>query len=200
MDCHEKQHKYFQMSEHASVTIALSEEAQEEGEQVEGCETCHGPGSLHVESRGDKSKIIRGDDEATCFTCHLDVKGKFTLQHHHPVPEDRMTCSDCHDLHGSDVRATGGSMLLGQDDKCLKCHKEVRGPFVFEHDAMREGCTVCHSPHGSITDKLLVAGPTITCVRCHIEDEHGEVHHHYACTDCHTKAHGSNNARSSLRY
>jgi hypothetical protein len=50
---------------------------------------------------------------------------------------------------------------------------------------------------------LLVAGPTITCVRCHIENKMGGTHHssnRYSCIDCHTKIHGSNNARSSLRY
>ena len=203
IECHADEHKYFQMSEHASVTIALSAEEQEEGAQAEGCETCHGPGSLHVAGRGDKSKIINAESE-TCFKCHLDVKGKFALQHHHPVTEGRMTCSSCHDMHGSDVRTTGGAMLAGKDDKCFKCHKEVRGPFVFEHEAMREGCSVCHNPHGSINDKLLVAGHTTTCVRCHWEDE---IHHdrypiaiRRDCIDCHTRVHGSNNARSSLRY
>ncbi len=206
--CHENEYKYFQLSEHASVTIALSEEEQEEGDQAEGCETCHGPGSLHVEARGYTNNIIRADAETACFTCHLDIKAKFMLQHHHPVLEGKMFCNDCHDMHGSDVRATGGAMLLStgspmvlrQDEKCFKCHSDLRGPYVFEHEAMREGCVICHNPHGSISDKLLVAGQTITCIRCHIEDRHGQVHHHYACIDCHTKVHGSNNARSSLRY
>ena len=198
-ECHEKEYAYSAMSDHASVTIALSEDEQEEGKQVEGCETCHGPGSLHVAKRGGKNTIDKGNAE-TCFRCHLGVKGRFMLQHHHPVPEGRMLCSDCHNLHGKDVRATGRAMLLGKDERCFKCHKDQRGPFVFEHDAMREGCGVCHSPHGSVSDKLLVAGPTVTCVRCHIEDKHGEVHHHYDCGDCHTKVHGSNNAASSLRY
>jgi len=45
----------------------------------------------------------------------------------------------------------------------------MRGPFVFEHDAMRDGCTACHSPHGSVQDKMLVAGQTTTCLRCHYD-------------------------------
>ncbi len=204
--CHEAESHYFNLTDHASVSVNINDEDAEAG-QAEACEACHGPGSLHVEGMGDKSKIIRADAETACFSCHLDVKGKFMLQHHHPVPEGRMTCSDCHDSHGSDVRATGGKMLLGagllgRDEKCFKCHKEQRGPFVFEHEAMREGCSVCHTPHGSINDKLLVAGPTITCIRCHIEpDATNKVHHGRAnCLDCHTQVHGSNNARSSLRY
>ena len=200
--CHEDEYKYFNLSDHASVSINITDKEAEAG-QAEACETCHGPGSLHLEDPTNKSWIIRANAETACFTCHLNVKGQFMLQHHHPVPERRMFCTDCHDMHGKDVRATGGAMLLGQDERCFKCHKEMRGPFVFEHEARREGCTVCHTSHGSINDKLLVAGPTITCVRCHIENKMGGTHHsseRYNCIDCHTKIHGSNNAKSSLRY
>lgn len=204
VECHEAESAYFNLTDHASVSINITDEEAQAG-QAETCEACHGPGSLHLESMGDASKIIRADAEAACFKCHLDVKGKFMLQHHHPVPEGRMSCSDCHSMHGNDVRATGGASLLGQDEACFKCHKEMRGPFVFEHEALREGCTVCHTPHGSINDKLLVAGQTITCIRCHIESQSGDVHHnadarHTSCIDCHTKIHGSNTAKSSLRH
>ena len=203
--CHEAESRYFKLTDHASVSIDITDEEAEQG-QVEGCESCHGPGSLHAEDEYDKSKIIRADAEIACYSCHLDVKGKFMLQHHHPVPEGQMFCYDCHDMHGSDVRATGGKMLLGagllgRDEKCFKCHKEMRGPFIFEHDAMREGCSVCHTPHGSINDKLLVAGQTITCIRCHIEDKSGDIYHsgRTGCIDCHMTPHGSNIARY-LRY
>ena len=203
-DCHTAESRYFNLTDHASVTIDITEDDAEAGE-VEGCETCHGPGSLHGEDPTDKSKIIRADAETACFSCHLDVKGKFMLQHHHPVLEGRMFCADCHNMHGSDVQATGGKMLLGAgvsglDEKCFKCHKEQRGPFVFEHEAMREGCAVCHTPHGSINDKLLVAGPTITCIRCHIDDKHGAVHHNKDCGSCHTDVHGSNIEHSLTAY
>ncbi len=34
------------------------------------CESCHGPGSLHVEEGGDAEHIVRSPTEATCTTCH----------------------------------------------------------------------------------------------------------------------------------
>lgn len=210
--CHETEGKYFKLSDHSSMAIDITEEDAEAGE-IESCESCHGPGSLHAENYGDKSKIVLGDAE-TCFACHLDIRGKFALQHHHPVSEGLMSCTDCHNMHGKDVRATGGQMLLGENDKCFKCHKEQRGPFVFEHDAMREGCQVCHNPHGSISNKLLVAGQTTTCIRCHwqsgFNDDSGNIgstpHGFFAdigngaeCIDCHTAVHGSNISRSLQR-
>jgi hypothetical protein len=35
------------------------------------CESCHGPGSQHVQGAGDKTKIRRDVDEATCRGCHV---------------------------------------------------------------------------------------------------------------------------------
>lgn len=35
------------------------------------CESCHGPGSAHVEGGGDKTKIRRDVPEARCRECHL---------------------------------------------------------------------------------------------------------------------------------
>ncbi len=210
--CHEREHKYFQLADHASVAIKISEDDAEAG-QAEGCETCHGPGSLHAEEYGDKTLIVRSDPE-TCFSCHLNIKGKFMLQHHHPVREGIMTCSDCHSMHGRDVRATGRQLLLGSDEKCFKCHKDQKGPWVFVHDAMRDGCSSCHNPHGSINDKLLVAGQSTTCIRCHWQPgfnssqarvgafSHGfiaAIGNGAECVDCHAAPHGSNISRSLRR-
>lgn len=208
-DCHLTQQQYFKLNVHSSVAISITDEEAEAG-QSEACETCHGPGSLHVENRGRISgDILKGDSEA-CYSCHPEVKAKFSLQHHHPVPEGRMGCPDCHTMHGKDVKATGGAMLLEQNETCFNCHKDKKGPFVFEHDAIREGCRSCHDPHGTINDKLLTAGQKITCLRCHWEsgfntssaDIGGHAHSSHNigagqdCIDCHNAIHGSNVWRS----
>lgn len=213
--CHQQQHQYFNLSEHAGVSLLMEDECGGKI-YVESCETCHGPGSLHVQGGGDKSQIVRANPE-TCFACHIDIKGKFSLQYHHPVPEGRMVCSDCHNLHGNDVhtniQAIGQVTLQDKDEICFKCHKAQRGPFAFEHEALRDGCTICHDPHGSIVDRLLVAGPTTLCLSCHFEPDlnsqcrFGGVNHGNfpngtgvtSCLDCHTRVHGSNNANTSLR-
>lgn len=202
--CHADQAKRYQLTSHFGTSI-------EEGEEFvgEACESCHGAGSLHVEADGDPSKIVRYSADR-CFTCHVDIKGKFQLQHHHPVPEKWITCTDCHDPHGEDVKASSAVSVLRPGENCFRCHKEQKGPFVFEHDPMRDGCEVCHDPHGSPFDKMLVADQTVVCIRCHWEPAtnlasgdiggipHGGGGGNYdigrgeECLDHHRAPHGSN--------
>jgi predicted CXXCH cytochrome family protein len=103
--------------------------------------------------------------------------------------------------------------VLGQHNApCDQCHTEQSKPFVFEHEALRESCTICHSPHGSINDKLLVASDSNLCLRCHAQvtaegaiELGGQGHDTRLAqgpcwsAGCHTAIHGSN-INSSLRY
>jgi len=141
-----------------------------------GCESCHGPGSLHVASGGTARTIINpGKSPETCFQCHLDKRSQFDLPSHHPVLEGKMTCSDCHDPHKGSVIANGGegggTDLQSSNETCTKCHIAQAGPFVFEHEAMREGCTTCHNPHGSVNARLLIARNQPLCLRCHYQQQ-----------------------------
>src|SRR6185369_3549955 len=93
--------------------------------------------------------------ETVCYSCHLDIRGKFALPSHHPVPEGKMSCIVCHPPHKGSAIAGGSTALLAQEENCLQCHQAQRGPYVFEHEAMREGCTTCDTAHGSVNAKLL---------------------------------------------
>ena len=119
---------------------------------------------------------------------------------HHRVNEGLIKCSDCHDAHGTftanNVRSTADMNLV-----CTKCHAEARGPFVFEHAAVKgEGCTGCHTPHGSQNPRLLnVANINQLCNQCNSPVSAGTVHGMNAgspdrppCINCHTMIHGSN--------
>lgn len=198
--CHNDIAKSHQHSSHARIV----------GEGPEGmdisCESCHGPGSLHVEAGGGRNignLIIPSKDPSTCFSCHTDKKMEFALQYHHPVPEGRMSCADCHSAHGE--KPTPRS-ARDQNELCLKCHQQIKGPWVFEHLAMRDGCLTCHAPHGSITTRLLTERNFNSCLKCHYSASQFQRIGHYAhrratnvstmeganCTGCHRSIHGSN--------
>ncbi len=170
------------------------------------CESCHGAGSLHVEAGGGRGVggITKpSKDPAACYSCHTDKKMEFALQYHHPVPEGRMSCADCHSAHGE--KPTPRS-TRDQNELCLKCHQQIKGPWVFEHLAMRDGCLTCHAPHGSITTRLLTERDFNLCLKCHFSASQYQRLGHYAhrraynpsamaganCTGCHRSVHGSN--------
>jgi DmsE family decaheme c-type cytochrome len=99
----------------------------------------------------------------------MDKKAEFQLPSHHPVLEGKMGCADCHSAHGEEVKPWSMTSLKDVNEACFKCHKEQRGPFVFEHEAVREGCTTCHKVHGSINDKMLILRDANLCLRCHTQ-------------------------------
>ena len=174
-------------------------------EHEEGCQSCHGPGSLHIESGGEKSKIIAGNP-ALCYTCHQRVRSEFSLQYQHPVSTDRIGCNDCHSMHSPEQTGT----MLVSNETCYKCHQEQRGPWVFEHEPVEhDGCNACHDPHGSINARLLKERDYNLCVKCHYSTQFQSIGHYAhrralnpqtldpsgklsTCSGCHRGVHGSN--------
>ena len=206
-DCHAGYVRTFPASPHARVHFEAAP-----GTGQSGCESCHGPGSKHVEVGGGRGRFIvnPGRDPAVCFECHLETHAEFNLPQHHPVLEGRMNCVQCHDPHGADIfKPAGGLAMARLDENCAQCHREQTRPFVFVHEALREGCTTCHSPHGSINSKMLVDSDPTLCMRCHAQVQSpgvggGEIYigklphraklQQGACwaAGCHTAVHGSN--------
>ncbi len=140
------------------------------------------------------------EEPRVCYRCHTRIAGLFNMPFHHPVPEGKMLCSACHDVHGSE-----SDKLLKQPTvnlTCYKCHSSKQGPFVYEHPPVTENCMICHNPHGTVVKELLKQPPTFLCLRCH--SGHNGSHHvklvqipsHQAafytdCTQCHHQIHGS---------
>jgi predicted CXXCH cytochrome family protein len=182
--CHEEIYRSFRTADHARLI------AQGKNGLDAGCESCHGPCSLHEDSGGDvkppysftagrpQPEALSGRFpleparaiENACYQCHMDVRGQFNLPNHHPVPEGRMTCIQCHPPHKGIAHAGGSTQLLSQEENCFQCHPSQQGPFVFEHEALREGCTTCHSPHGSVNVKLLTERNANLCLKCHFQE------------------------------
>jgi DmsE family decaheme c-type cytochrome len=187
LGCHAAAHPDFERSPHAKADV--------------GCTSCH---SVHASK---EETLLKAPQPTLCFQCHSDTKPAFDMPFHHKVNEGLIKCADCHDVHGSfgnnNLRST-----VDQNAICTKCHTETRGPYVYEHAAVKaEGCLGCHTPHGSQNARLLNM-PSINtlCNQCHSRVANATVHGMGAgsdelapCTSCHTYIHGSNMNAAFLR-
>jgi len=153
---------------------------------------------LPEEKRWLSSSLLKKSQPELCYGCHGNIQAQFALPAHHRVPEGAMKCTDCHNTHGTSNRAT---LRKTGWETCVNCHVEKRGPFVFEHSAVKvEGCTACHSPHGSVNKMLLSRREErFLCLQCHVNPTAVNVPHSKGgfqtrsdCTRCHSRIHGSN--------
>jgi DmsE family decaheme c-type cytochrome len=183
------------------------------------CTNCH---SIHGNDAAP-ALLVQVQREL-CFDCHNTVRAQFSMPFKHRVNEGLMDCTDCHNPHGTPapawrmgIRPRMTLQALANEQSCLRCHSEFRGPFVFEHAAVRvDGCEVCHEPHGSANPRLLRRPVTFPlCLECHSGGGNFGRHadgiqlqsptHNMAdprfqnCTTCHVRIHGSNSDRRFLR-
>ncbi len=131
------------------------------------CDTCH---QVHANKDKTLNKKVQAE---TCYSCHKEQRIQLSKPSHHPVPEGKMTCSDCHNVHGS-----VGPKLVKRDsinDTCYTCHAEKRGPFVQQHAPVAEDCSTCHNSHGSTIAGMLKARAPMLCQQCHTPHVSGNV-------------------------
>jgi len=193
LNCHEKgNHTYWNGSTHETRGVA--------------CTNCH----QVMKKSAAKHQMKKETQIATCFQCHKDRQAQIWRSSHMPMTqgsnmplgEGKMTCSDCHNPHGSFTEA----LLKGTsiNDTCYQCHADKRGPFLWEHFPVRENCMNCHNPHGSNNEYSLKLMRPRLCTQCHSAG-HGLTGSPTAlqtfnrsCQNCHTKVHGSNAPQGML--
>jgi DmsE family decaheme c-type cytochrome len=184
LSCHTKGARLFwQGSPHESRDVA--------------CTSCH----KVMDDLSPKHQLARANEIETCGTCHLERRAQQMRSSHMPLREGKMTCTSCHNPHGTVTPA-----LLKENstnDTCFTCHAEKRGPFLWEHAPVLESCTNCHDPHGSNHERMLKTAKPRLCQQCHIETRHPTSPYGRdtgslkfvmgrSCVSCHANIHGSN--------
>ncbi|HUP22321.1 MAG TPA: DmsE family decaheme c-type cytochrome [Thermoanaerobaculia bacterium] len=177
----------------------------DEGEHAKrglSCTTCH---SVHSPiSETAQLQAVRADEQ--CFSCHKDVRAETWKRSHHPIREGKISCTDCHNPHGSSTDKMIKASSV--NEQCYDCHTEKRGPFLWEHPPVRESCLNCHTPHGSNHLKLQKTSVPFICQQCHLNPRHPSTLYDRttladgtrpsnrdfsrACVNCHSAVHGSN--------
>jgi len=194
LSCHEKGNRLFwQGSPHETRAVACVD-----------CHTGHEPQSAKLSSDArfnapltDVHSTKQGQPEL-CLKCHQMRKAQLQRSSHMPYREGKVTCTSCHNPHGSPnpkqlIQAT-------TTENCLSCHTERRGPFLWEHPPVMENCANCHEPHGTNNPQLLKVRMPRVCDSCHDSSRHPTTptllnavrDFNRGCTNCHSKIHGSN--------
>lgn len=169
------------------------------------CSDCH---TVHASKDPVQSNITQLEK---CGSCHQSYKLAANRFSTHPLKYGQMGCTSCHNLHETD-----NDKLLNAEtvnDTCFDCHADKRGPFLWEHQPATEDCSLCHSPHGSNQPEMLTQRSPFLCQSCHSSqghpsmpnDDSGLIERRFpplrtgsafllgrACSNCHTKVHGSN--------
>ncbi len=186
--CHERRaHLFWKGSPHERNDLA--------------CTNCH----RIMEPQSRKAALVESNVVEVCAQCHEVKEPQSRRASHMPIPEGKMSCTDCHNPHGSPAQA-----MLKYDspnDTCYNCHADKRGPFLWEHPPVEENCLNCHDPHGSDYQNLLKTPPPRLCQQCHVAVGHMSnplnpgmrFAFNRGCVNCHANIHGSN-APSGARF
>jgi len=195
LSCHAAKQEHFGFKQSAHAANGVS------------CISCHSP---HFAK--EQRKLLVEKQPALCYGCHTETKADFSMPFRHRVNEGLVRCTECHNVHGSPLsRSLRAS--TEQDQTCFRCHRNLQGPFVFEHVPVKtEGCSACHQVHGSVNPRLLKANQVnLLCLQCHTpgvtpntrsgevnapgtpaSPVHDQSQKFQACTMCHVFIHGSN--------
>ena len=192
LDCHDEVVKGFKKTIHGRIA-----DFEVVGSK-KGCESCHGPGSIHAENE-DPASIISfgaisgGEASAVCLKCHTSGSLMEWQGGEHCLND--VSCIDCHRPHSQAKRL----LAQAQPKLCNDCHQDIRVKTLYpSHHPIREGkmvCSSCHQAHGGFlknlkTDERL----NDLCLNCHASKQGPFTFEHEpvveSCVICH-EPHGT---------
>ncbi len=187
-DCHDEVVEKFKSNVHGRIIAGETPIGQT------GCETCHGPGSVHIENE-DPSKIINPKKidavpaSAICLRCHTGDEHTNWNGSEHSLND--VSCVSCHKIHNNNNEYL---LVKPEPQLCYDCHKDVRAKFYYPtHHPVNEGkmkCSDCHANHGSLLNNLKSDERlNDLCLNCHTRYQGPFTFEHEPvvedCTLCH---------------
>lgn len=210
LECHSRGNRMFwKGSPHQSRAMACVDCHQVKQERVN---------SLSAEARFKAPltdvKSVKKTQPELCLQCHQMRRGQLQRSSHMPFREGKVTCTSCHNPHGTPNPAQLIQATLNEN--CYSCHADRRGPFLYEHPPVVENCGTCHEAHGSTNPQLLKTRAPRLCQQCHGTSSSNPMGHggtgwpggiatsggqtvgmsnralNRGCANCHVKIHGTN--------
>nr|MBK7066808.1 hypothetical protein [Deltaproteobacteria bacterium] len=193
-----------------------------------GCESCHGPGSEHIEASVRGSRIVSSSlltperEMTTCGACHSRPQGVGGGQTESPLdmngnmPRPGIRRSEFLARFTSRIDAAASSLHPNGDSKS---HHQQYTDFIrsgmYRNGSQLMTCSSCHDPHGSTQNpNMLRESPANNagCVNCHSTAEYRNVLPHVmtrvafahadvpldrlTCTACHMVRTATSGART----
>jgi DmsE family decaheme c-type cytochrome len=192
-DCHEELVNNFKANVHGRIIPGETPIGEV------GCETCHGPGSVHIDEE-EPSKIINPKKidavaaSSICLRCHTGDEHQDWNGSEHALND--ISCVKCHKVHNNHNKA-----LLTKKEPylCYSCHQNIKAKSYYPtHHPVKEGkmvCSDCHANHGSVMNNLKTDERlNDLCLNCHTRYQGPFTFEHSPvvedCTICH-EPHGT---------
>ena len=184
--CHEDIGKALLKSPHEAVDTG----EDKHGFKGKVCESCHGPGSNHVESLSavdirNPAKLSPAETDRTCLACHRNrptISGRLEASHaHHAI-----ACTACHSIHAHGPEGLVVRKPAEVNAQCEGCHIDVKASFAepFKHRIPENAmtCVDCHNPHGTFKPGVMRMANANEpgCFTCH-SDKARAVHFRACC-------------------
>ncbi|MCC6544814.1 MAG: DmsE family decaheme c-type cytochrome [Nitrospirae bacterium] len=212
-ECHEKTSVQWDHTIHAKWKPGRLKSAKAKDVKTTDCETCHGPGSLHIYDPkslkniitfGPKSFYTREEQNAVCLKCHEKGELYYWKGNTHGR---NLRCTDCHHVMDN-ISRNGLLNNTSEREICLRCHVQkkkdlLRSPHLSQ-DEEKMTCSTCHAPHGSDTPGILNS-PSVNenCFKCHAEKRGPYLFEHLPvqenCLLCHVPHSSMNRSLLKMR-
>lgn len=203
--CHAKVYEAWAPSPHGKAAEEPTLSAN-----LKGCESCHGPASLHVPAGAAHTPPIpKATDQpgvlATCGACHFTNTASAAPPAWQTLSSQNFLASahgrkglSCLSCHAGHPNGNESALIKPVSELCVKCHPGVMEDqpgkqAAYTHMPVAQGmCTLCHAPHGGANGNMVVKDVSNACRQCHdpADAAFTQAHQSYSlvkanCVSCH---------------